>query len=230
MTTNVVIILVFSYSADSYRNGGVDLGLQSMLVGQFHKPSGLLGRFAGWIMATRASNLERNRWTVDLLEIGPSDVVLELGPGPGVTLGLVLEKGAQVVAVDHSVAMLETCRKRNKKAIDTGKLTLINASFTRLPEFDQRFDRIIAVNSLQFDATNAEALTSIVNCLVPGGRLAITFQPRGSNPTDEKALAFGRQVADLLSQCGLNKIAIEHLPMAPVCAICVLGSKAADAE
>ena len=71
------------------------MSIQSILVGQFHHPSGLLGRLAGWIMATRESNLSRNRWTVDLLDIEESDDVLELGPGPGVTLQLLLSRVPQ---------------------------------------------------------------------------------------------------------------------------------------
>jgi len=40
---------------------------------QFRRPSGFLGRLAGWIMANRPSNIERNRWTVDLLGASPSN-------------------------------------------------------------------------------------------------------------------------------------------------------------
>ena len=49
---------------------------------QFRRPTGLLGRLAGWIMANRPSNIERNRWTVDLLRVQPADHVLEIGFGP----------------------------------------------------------------------------------------------------------------------------------------------------
>ena len=60
--------------------------LQKALVDQFHHPRGVFGSLAGRIMARRESNLERNRWTVGLLDLAPGDHVLELGPGPGVTL------------------------------------------------------------------------------------------------------------------------------------------------
>jgi len=53
---------------------------------QFRRPSGLLGRLAGWIMANRPSNIERNRWTVDLLNIKETDHVLKLGFGPGLSI------------------------------------------------------------------------------------------------------------------------------------------------
>jgi hypothetical protein len=59
------------------------MGLVTIAHRQFRRPTGLLGRLAGWIMANRPSNIERNRWTVDLLNVQPSDHVLEIGFGPG---------------------------------------------------------------------------------------------------------------------------------------------------
>ena len=86
----------------------VQQNLQKALVDQFHHPRGVLGGLAGRIMARRESNLARNRWTVDLLDLAPEDHVLELGPGPGVTLGVILERvpAGFVVGVDHSATMI----------------------------------------------------------------------------------------------------------------------------
>ena len=200
------------------------MSMQSTLVSQFHHPRGLLGQLAGWIMASRASNLERNRWTVDLLELNPADRVLELGPGPGVTLGLLLEQtnAGLVVGMDHSETMLAQCRKRNARAVREGRLQLTQGSFTELLDLPGPFDKIVAVNALQFDGMSNEALSQIMALLKPGGTFAVSFQPRGSEPTEEKALAFGEKVASLLKGVGLTGIRIEKLPLEPVCAVCVL--------
>ena len=202
------------------------MSLQSAVIEQFHHPRGVLGMLAGWIMATRESNLERNRWTVDLLKLEPADRVLELGPGPGVTLGLLLDRlpEGHVVGMDHSATMLAQCWKRNSKAVKEGRLSLTQGSFTELPDLPGPFDKILAVNSLQFDGMTSETLSRITALLKPGGVFAITFQPRGSHPTDEKALAFGEKVAVLLKDIGLSQIRIEKLPMNPVCAICALAT------
>jgi ubiquinone/menaquinone biosynthesis C-methylase UbiE len=203
------------------------MSLQSRLIPQFHHPSGWLGKLAGWIMATRKSNLERNQWTVDLLHIRKTDHVLELGPGPGVTLGLLtgLAPDGLVVGLDHSKTMLAECGKRNRKAVSNNKLALIQGTFTALPELPAPFDKIIAVNSLQFDGMTDETLSRVTGLLKPGGTIAITFQPRGAEPTDEKAIAFGRKVAGLLETVGLINVRVEQLPMEPVCAVCVLGDR-----
>ena len=204
------------------------MSLQRKLVSQFHKPQGLLGVIAGWIMATRTSNLERNQLTLDLLDLRSDDRVLELGPGPGVTLTSILQQvtNGSVVAVDHSEAMLARCRRTHKQACKAGRLTLVNADLSRLPDLGAPFNKILAVNSLQFDGMSAEAMASIITQLAPGGTLAITFQPRGQAPTNDKAAEFGRQLADLLRGAGLTNVRVETLVMTPNNAICVLGERA----
>ena len=55
-------------------------------VAQFHQPTGAAGHVAGWIMGRRSSNVARNRWAVRLLDVQPSDRVIEFGCGPGVAI------------------------------------------------------------------------------------------------------------------------------------------------
>src|SRR5919197_1400300 len=55
-------------------------------VAQFHQPTGAVGHIAGWIMGRRSSNVARNRWAVGLLDVQPTDRVIELGCGPGVAI------------------------------------------------------------------------------------------------------------------------------------------------
>jgi hypothetical protein len=49
---------------------------------QFHHPTGAVGHVAGWIMDRRSSNVARNRWAAQLLDVQPTDRVIELGCGP----------------------------------------------------------------------------------------------------------------------------------------------------
>jgi ubiquinone/menaquinone biosynthesis C-methylase UbiE len=205
----------------------VQRNLQRALVDQFHHPRGVLGSLAGRIMARRESNLARNRWTVDLLDLASGDRVLELGPGPGVTLGVILERvpAGFVVGVDHSATMLAQCRRANRAALRDERLALIQGSFTQLPELHGPFDAILAVNSLQFDALKCHTLAQIARLLKPGGSFAITFQPRGAHPSDAKAMAHAEHLVQLLERAGITQTRIEKLPLEPVCAVCVLARK-----
>lgn len=201
------------------------MSLQQQLVAQFHQPHGLLGRLAGWIMAHRGSNLERNRWTLELLDLQPDDVVCELGPGPGVTIGLLLARARRVIAVDHSVLMLEQCRARHRQAIADGRLALHQASFTALPDIGV-VDKMFGVNSLQFDALNEAALTGLLAHLKPGGLLAVTFQPRGRAPTAADVDRAAAKTRAALESAGLTGIEEHRLPLEPVAAVCLLGRRA----
>ena len=55
------------------------MSLWQEISSQFGKPSGAFGRIAGFIMTNRTSNVERNEWGISLLQIKPSDFVLEIG-------------------------------------------------------------------------------------------------------------------------------------------------------
>ena len=203
------------------------MNFQRMLIDQFHNPHGFMGFIAGQIMSKRQSNVDRNRWTLDLLGLEPGDRVLELGPGPGTTLELILDRVPDgfVVGVDHSNTMLSQCRRKNRTAYENNRLSLVEGEFTDLPELPGLFNRILAVNSIQFDGMTSETFAQITRYLAVNGVFAITFQPRGKNPTDEKALAFAEKLVGLLQDAGLSHARIEKLPLEPACAVCVLATK-----
>src|ERR1700678_3305532 len=84
------------------------------VIGQAHRTRGAAGRVTAWEMAHRPSNRQRNRWVVSLLDIQPTDRVLELGFGPGVAIAALARAGAaHVYGVDHSGVMARQASKRN---------------------------------------------------------------------------------------------------------------------
>lgn len=203
------------------------MGLRQRLVAQFHRPHGLLGPLAGQIMARRGSNRARNLWTVDLLEIEPGDHVLELGFGPGLSIAAASRKASagRVVGLDHSAAMLRMAVRRNRRAIRAGRVELLLASFETLPQLPERFDKILAVNSLHFSGQPDKLARWLVEGLRPGGTLATTFQSRRPGATDEEARRDGEQRAELFRAPGLEDVRVEVLRLQPVCAVCVLGRR-----
>ena len=93
---------------------------------EFARPTGLSGRVAGWIMASRASNRRRNAWTVSLLEVQRRDRVLEIGFGPGIAVREISRLAVEgyVCGLDHSEEMLRQATRRNAAAIRTGRVDL----------------------------------------------------------------------------------------------------------
>jgi len=201
--------------------------LRDRMVQQFKRPHGLLGRLAGWIMATRASNRQRNAWTVGLLGVGSGDRVLEVGFGPGLSLGLCAERavGGHVVGLDHSMTMLTQARARNAAAMEDGRITLHKGDLDALAGLPGPFHKVLSVNVVQFFPDAAAAYRTLFGVLAPEGLIATTYQPRHRNPTREDALRMAEDVARHMAAAEFIEIRTEELPLEPVPAVCVLGRR-----
>lgn len=195
--------------------------------GQFRKPHGLPGRLAGFVMATRESNRRRNAWTVDLLDLKPDDRFLEIGYGPGLSIALAERKitAGKIVGIDHSETMQRAASARNAEAIRSGRVELLTGGLEMLYELDGPFTRVMSANVVQFWQDGAEAFRKIAAVMAPGGTIATTYQPRhrGATPADAEALA--ARIVGWMQTAGFDDIRVERLPLEPIPAICVLGSK-----
>jgi ubiquinone/menaquinone biosynthesis C-methylase UbiE len=85
-----------------------------------------------------------DRWVVDLLEVQATDRVLDVGCGPGVTLHLLAEQACHgfVAGVDPSDVMLRQASRRNRPAVEQGRVELIRATDAQLPYPDGSFNRV----------------------------------------------------------------------------------------
>ncbi|MGH9033985.1 MAG: class I SAM-dependent methyltransferase [Acidimicrobiia bacterium] len=194
------------------------------VVGQFHRPHGMGGRAAAWVMAHRSSNRERSRWAVGLLDVQPGERVLELGFGPGVAITELARRatGGLVAGVDHSELMVRQARRRNAAPVRSGQVDLRIGSIDDLPEVGTDFDAALAVNVLQFSDDPAAVLGALRRVLRRGGRIAIASQPRCPGATAETSAESGRQIAARLESAGYSGIRVETLPLDPP-VVCVLG-------
>src|SRR6266511_3154348 len=174
------------------------------VVGQFHRPHGMAGRAAGWVMAKRGSNRERNVWAVGLLDVQPHDRVLEIGFGPGIAIQEFARRATSglVVGVDHSDVMVRQARKRNAAAVRAGRVDLRLGSAEALPAFDEPFDKFLAVNSMFFWDDPVARLKQVHDLLRSGGQIAIVDQPRGPDATNEVAARTGEEIAERFTEVG----------------------------
>ena len=197
----------------------------SALVRQFGKPSGLLGVLAGLIMRVRPSNRVRNLRTLDLLDLRPEDRILEVGFGPGLAVARAAERAVagRVVGVDHSELMLRQARRRNAKAIADGRVELRLGTADALPRFEERFDKVLAVNVFMFWTDPVSVLGGLRQVMNPGGVIALTLQPRRRGATEVDTRAAAERMTASLHAAGFGDVRTEILEMAPVAAACVLG-------
>ena len=203
------------------------MSLLATVYRQFQQPTGLLGRFVAWILANRPSNIERSRWTVDLLNVQPGDHVLEIGFGPGLAIAQVagLAPQGRIVGVDHSALMVDRASRRNRRAIDAGLVELKVGGFELLPQLGEVFDTVFSVNVLQFFRERSAVLQTIRSVLKPGGLVATTVQPRQRGATAEDAQAFARALSQEMIEAGFREVTVRELDLEPVPAVCVLARK-----
>lgn len=201
--------------------------LPKTITSQFERPRGMLGRMTGWIMAHRRSNRDRNRWTVDLLDIQPHDYVLEVGCGPGLALEGCLARTTDglVIGLDHSETMLRQAAARNRAALLAGRLQLRQGNAATLLHSSERFDKIFSVNVVQFLDDMPPLFAAFYEHLKPNGLVATTYMPRGENPSRAKAWQLAEKVRQHMEQAGFVRIRIEELSLKPVPALCVIGSR-----
>lgn len=201
------------------------MSVQSVIVGQFRQPHGVLGHVAGWIMAARGSNRARNEWTVGLLDIRPHDRVLEIGCGPGLALAAcaAAAREGRVVGLDHSATMLGQARARCRDAVAAGRVALVLGG---LEAVTGPFEKIFSINVIQFLVDRTGAVAALHGKLAPGGVLATTYMPRNRHPTRADAERMAAEIEGCMAKAGFVAIRTEELPLEPVPALCVLGERA----
>lgn len=148
-------------------------------------PSGLLGRFIGRVMAveTAAANTE----LLALLDLRPTDHVLEVGFGHGRTIerAAALVPQGFVAGVDLSNDMVRMATHRNRQLIREHRIELQLGDSARLLYPDCRFDKVGSMHTLYFWSDPEQHLREIYRVLKTGGRFVLGFGPRD----DEHATA-----------------------------------------
>jgi SAM-dependent methyltransferase len=192
---------------------------------QFHHPTGAAGHLAGWIMGRRSSNVARNRWSAQLLDIQPTDRVIEIGCGPGVAIAALATQAIRglVVGVDHSQVMISQARRRNRAAIRAGRVRLIHTPVESLSISDRPFDAALAVNTVGMWADPTARVRELGRLLRPGGRIALVSQPRCPGATAATSAAAANELAGILSEAGFEHLRTEMLDLDPPAAA-VLGT------
>lgn len=199
------------------------------VVSQFHRPRGPAGWLVGWEMALRASNRRRNRWAVSLLDVQPTDRVLEIGFGPGIAIREAARQATSghVAGIDHSAEMVRQATSRNGKAVQEGRVELHQLPVEALPAFDSPFDKVLAVNSIGFWPNPVERLVEMRSVIGGGGVIAIVSQPRCPGATSEHTDGAELEIRRQLAEAGFADLRSERLGLHPP-VICVLATNPID--
>jgi ubiquinone/menaquinone biosynthesis C-methylase UbiE len=184
--------------------------------------------FAGWFRSRR--NRQLIEWTISLLDLQPTDRVLEIGSGSGTaiqfaarccTLGL-------VAGVESDSGKVRRARKRNALHITYGRVFIREGSVSNLPYPDRSFDKIFSINSMRDWPSQLGDLKELRRVLRPEGKLVIVRQPLGSKSRrqkDQMREDIQQRLPQQIALAGFDVIHKEVRVMRPVSAYCIVGSK-----
>jgi ubiquinone/menaquinone biosynthesis C-methylase UbiE len=195
---------------------------QGGLQAQPGKPTGIVGRIVGFVMDIY--NREDNYWTVSLLDLGEATKMLEIGFGTGLAISEAakIATHGQIYGIDHSQAMLEAAQKRNRKAIESGRVILRLGNVMALPFENNSFDIVYSINCIYFWEPPTQALAEIYRVLKPEGTVAITARHKDNElyaqwkPNMVRKLLQSSGFVDVKTLDGLN-------PKHPI--YCAIGNK-----
>jgi ubiquinone/menaquinone biosynthesis C-methylase UbiE len=119
-----------------------------------------------------------NEAAVELLELRPTDHVLEVGFGHGATIARVAAavSGGFVAGVDPSEDMRRMAARLNRRAIEAGRVELRRGTVEALPYPNAAFEKALAVHTVYFWPNLGPPLQEIARVLKEGGRLVLAHR------------------------------------------------------
>jgi ubiquinone/menaquinone biosynthesis C-methylase UbiE len=140
---------------------------------QFALPHGFGGRVVGLLMAVLNTDMERR--AVKILSLSGGESVLEVGFGPGVGIRLLAKRLPRgfVAGIDPSEVMIAQAARRNRPAIEAGRVELRAGTASSLPFDVDRFDAAVSVNNIQEWPSLRRDLGEVWRVLKPNGQLAV---------------------------------------------------------
>jgi SAM-dependent methyltransferase len=166
----------------------------------------------------------RLAWAVDVLDVRPSDRVLEVGCGHGVAASLVCERldGGRLTAIDRSAKMIAMAERRNEEHVAAGRAVFETVPLERADFGEERFHKVFGVHVAALWRSGA-VLDVVRSCLAPGGALYVFNQAPGWKRAAD-ARGFGEEVAAALTGHGFSaeEPLAEELSSGPV--VCVVAT------
>lgn len=135
----------------------------------------------------------RIRWAVDLMDVKPNDHVLEIGCGPGAGAELICQRleSGKLFAIDRSESGVDRTKRRCKKFVDAGRLTVRQIDLATLRVPVKRLHKVFAFNVNLFWVRDcADEVALLHERVLPGGAVYLFYEaksPELVRPIVEKA-------------------------------------------
>ncbi|HQU91255.1 MAG TPA: class I SAM-dependent methyltransferase [Pyrinomonadaceae bacterium] len=135
---------------------------------------------------------DRYRWAVDILDVQPSDVILEIGCGYGHSIPLICEKldDGHLTAIDGSEKMVAAATRSNEEFVATDRAEILHLDLIDSAFPSSAFDKIFLFNINIFWMDPVAELAEIRRLLKPQGWFFLFHQPPPGHDLDEFEAAF----------------------------------------
>lgn len=143
---------------------------------QLAHPKGSMGAVIRFLM--NRHNARMNTFALRQLQLEPTDHVLEIGFGGGLTLPSLLAATAFVTGLDRSDDVITWAKRRFSKHIDSGRADFRQGDVGELPFQASTFDKVCTMNTVYFWTSLETGFAEIYRVLKPRGRIAVGFLPK----------------------------------------------------
>jgi SAM-dependent methyltransferase len=152
----------------------VALSLGLYLFRQVKEPDRFAGRLFTWLM--NLSHAPLTDWAFTHLEIPRGATALDIGCGGGQTINKLAATVAQVYGIDCAAGSAAASRAHNKRLVVEGRVRVEQASMSRLPFADDKFDLVTAIETQYYWPNLRGDMKEILRVLKPGGQLMVVAE------------------------------------------------------
>jgi len=118
----------------------------------------------------------RLTWVVGVIAARPGERVLEVGCGHGVLVALLADRAAEVLGIDRSPTMVTAAGRRNRAAVEAGRVRLQAAALSDADLGPDPFDAVVSFNVRAFSEPSQQATWDVISrVLAPAGRVVVAF-------------------------------------------------------
>src|SRR6476661_1808883 len=118
-------------------------------------------------------------WAVELMDPQPGDNVLEIGCGPGYAAELICQRltTGKLFAIDRSESGVDRTKRRGKKFVDAGRLTVRQIDLATLRVPVKRLHKVFAFNVNLFWVRECHDEVALLHeRVLPGGAVYLFFE------------------------------------------------------
>lgn len=144
------------------------MNLTEYIGSQFGNPRGIVGKICCILM--NIINKKMYIKVSDTVLKNSSEDILDIGFGNGfLEKRLSMQHGVKISGIDVSEDMITSAAKRNKTAVEQGRVTLSLGDCCNLEFQDGMFDAVISVNTIYFWSDTVKGLSEIKRVLKDNG-------------------------------------------------------------